>query len=120
MEYFASKELIKNCKELVKDPDAIMDLYDQTFAWASDKAAKLLGFSHKELSVKRVLDIRIKDTSDEEDLTEHTSKNDYIDIFPMRTKDGKEILIKARVKYIKFNEQPYQIIKVLEVNSKRI
>ena len=116
MKYFASQELIKYSKEQLKDLDVIMDLFDQSFTWASDKTSKVLGFSHEELAETRVLDLRVMDKSDEEDLEEHTAKKDYVDNFRFRTKDMKEILVKARVKYIEFNKEPYQIIKILEVD----
>ena len=93
-----------------------MDLYDQTFAWASDKTAKLLEFSQEELAETRVLDLRIKNKNDEEDLKEHTAEKEYVDNFPFLTKKGKKILVKAKVKYIEFDGQPYQIIKVLKVS----
>jgi len=119
MDYYASKELIEYCKNIVKNPDVIMDLYDQSFSWASDKAVKMLGFSHEELANTRIMDLRVKDKSDQEDLIEHTRKKDYVDIFPMKTKSGKVINIQARVVMIEFKNNPYQIVKVKKVVSNK-
>ncbi len=113
--YFASPELVKHCQKIIKDPDVIMDLYDQSFAWASDKATQILGFHPDELANTRFLDLRVKDKSDTEDLKEHIAEKDYIADFPMRTKDGKVININARVIYTEFEKDPYQIVKVLKI-----
>jgi len=113
--YYASKRLVDYCKTIVKDPDVIMDVYDQSFEWASDRAAEILGFSHEELASKRVMDLRVKNKSDIEDLMEHTAKKDYIDNFPMKTKNGKTIIVNARVVYVEFEKNPYQIVKVIKI-----
>ena len=118
MKYFASKELIAYCKKQVKNPDVIMDLYDQTFAWASEKVVKILGFSHEELAETRVLDLRIKSKSDEEDLMEHMAEKEYVEDMLFKTKKNKKVLVKLKVKYIEFEGHPCYVVKILKVISK--
>ena len=118
MTYAATKGLISYCKNRVQDPDVIMDLFDKSFTWASNKTVKILGFSHEELANTRVLALRVKEKSDEEDLAEHIVNKDYVDDFPMKTKSGKIIIVKARVVTIEFRKNPYQIIKVMKLVEK--
>ncbi len=119
MVYSASNKLIQFCKKTFKEPDVIMDLYDQTFAWASNKVVEILGFTHKELSNMRVFDLRIMKETTEEELAKRMQKEEFIDDMLFKTKKGTQVMATVKVKYVEFNKNPYHLVKIIKYTSKK-
>jgi hypothetical protein len=105
------KRLLSKSKKQIKDPDAIIDMYDQTFVWVKEKSARKFGYSSSEMVDERIfkfsyLEIR----KSKELLTSFLSKNKIREI-PLKTRDGEKVLKKVKYKILFLEKTPFLIVK---------
>jgi PAS domain-containing protein len=70
-----NEAIMRKAKELLKEPDMIIDLYDYTIIWTSDRILKITGFTREETEGKQIIDIHsISEEEKRKKLMEHASK----------------------------------------------
>ena len=107
--------LLKKAKTTLKDVDIVVDPYDLTFIWVSDKLCRLSGFEQDKLVGQQIfaLDIRGQPATKEIELMMmRADENNVIEV-PVKTKDGKDIIVKIQAISITFKDQPYMVARIV-------
>ncbi len=110
------ERLLEKAKKKLADFDMIVDPYDLSFVWVSEKICKMIGLSEAEAMATQMIEIH---TGQEEEVRRIESEfscpfPDKQVKLPIRTKDGKELHINTKASCFEFDGQPYVIGKILE------
>jgi len=112
-------DVLKEAKKQIDEPDAIIDLYDQTFIWVSEKFCEIVGYTKDELINKQLSDILDK-AFDTRELHMHMMSSK--DFLPINTsfirKDGCELDVKAKGRAFDFQGHPYLVGKIVSIDEK--
>jgi PAS domain S-box-containing protein len=109
------EEILKKANEKVKDPDVIVDPYDLSYVWVSEKFCRITGYSKAELAGKQIIDVsaRKKDDVKRIEMEIMGSNSGKPMSVPLRTKGGKRIEFKGAAYHIDFRGQPYVVAKLM-------
>ena len=109
------KTILDKAKELLADPDIIIDLYDFTIVWSSQKHEKITGFSKKELTGKQVQNFfALNGDKKRAKAIEHMSKSHGRMNVESTTKKGYVVKFTVEFYTIKFDDGFYHIGKLLD------
>ena len=119
MEEKTLNELLKKPKEFVDQPDAIVDVYDLTFVWASQKLTKAMGYAHSEMQGLQTIDIHSddKEQARKTEMEISVGPQGQVREMPVKTKQGKPLKVKFKVYRFEFQENPYMVGKLLSVKD---
>jgi len=110
--------LLEKTKEKIPNPDIVIDPYDLTFVWVSEKYCELTGYSKTELINTQVFSAA--DMKPEElrqiKMEMISQKNIVTREMPLKTKTGEQIIIKAKDALITFQGNPYIVGTLIEKN----
>lgn len=84
--------VLEKAKELLGEPDMIIDLYDFTILWMSSELEKLLGYAKDEIVGKTIMEaFALKDEEKRAKAVEHMSKVHGFMNSLLKSKDGSKV-----------------------------
>ncbi len=111
--------LLAAAKKKIKNPDIIIDPYDLTYVWLSDKFCQLSDYTCAELIGKSSQ--TIEDFADQELReieTEMAYSQDKVPVESVLTKkDGSKIQIKGYGYSFTYQNDPYMVGKIVKTNE---
>ena len=115
MEPNETNELLSRAKEVIAEPDVIVDTYDLSFAWINPKLAETLGYDESEMKGKQTMAMHADDPEQarKTETEIFTASEEIIKEMPVKTKDGKELTVKFRIRHFDFNNVPYMVGKLI-------
>ena len=108
-------EILSKAKSLLKNLDVLIDVYDFSIMWASEKTAKTLGYSVDELKKMYLFDIMAYRKDRARSMTAEDFKRiEGVRELKLKSKDKKPVPIKTLFKFFKFGDGYYLIGEILE------
>lgn len=107
--------ILKKAKTICNNPDAIIDTYDLTFVWVSEKCCKLTEYLESELNNNQIFIVypRYKDTCEIELSMQTDPPKERI--IPIITKSKQNIKFKLKSWCFKIDDYPYVVGKIIDV-----
>ena len=111
-----TEELLMKVKEAVAEPDSIIDVYDLSFVWVSQRLAASIGYTQAEITEKRTIDVYSTSPKEAQEIEREIilAKDGIIKDFPVKTKAGDAVTIRIRVHHLTFDDTPYMVGEFLE------
>jgi PAS domain S-box-containing protein len=113
-------ELINEVKKLAEEKmpnfDTIIDLFDMSFIYISEKSAKLSGYMSEEMvgeSIHKFMNIPSGDNESFQDILMKTMIGGNVKI-PIKTKDGKSIDVLMNFVLIEVDNHPFVATRAAE------
>ncbi len=113
------QELLKEANKHIPDPDVIIDVYDMTYAWVSQKHSTITEYTKEEQINTRISEIsQLKHGDTNNTAPEALTPNQkFTQEMILTTKSGKKKEAEVAGIVIEFNNQPYLIGKILKVTE---
>ncbi len=109
------QKILAKAKEKISEPDVIIDPYDLTYVWVSDKMCDLFDYTAEELIGKQIREFQHGKKDPREVEVEMAESKSLIPVdFSIKHKSGKEINIKGEGISFEFEEQPYLVGKIVD------
>jgi predicted methyltransferase len=110
-----NNNILHKVKQIVKNPDAIIDTYDLSFVFVSEKCCKLTEFSRDELVGNQIFVMcqKYKEPCEIEINMQNDPPQERI--IPIVTKSKKNIKFKIKSLGIKVENYPYHVEKYLKL-----
>lgn len=112
-----NEEVIEEAKKLLAPLDLIIDLYDMSYLWGSQKILDLSEYTLDELQKLRSVDLI--DKSDKEDrFISHRLVNKHgVSTVILKSKTGKKIPVESEYQVFEHNSGLYMAVKGLKVGE---
>ncbi len=106
--------VVEKAREIMKEPDEIIDLYDFSIVWASSKVEKILEFSKGGLVGQRITDwFAPTETDKRAKAVEHMSKSHGFMNVDAKTKKGDTVSFEVEFYTIEFEKGFFHIGKIV-------
>lgn len=114
------EELLLKAKELIEEPDFIVDAYDLTLQWTSPKFQKILGYDEAEIKDFQVLNLYADDPEKARQLQGDVlfGPQGAVREIPLKTKTGKRIQLKLKIFHLELEETPYLVAQIITLKDK--
>lgn len=106
-----TKNIIKKANSIIKNPDAIVDLYDLTFLWVNKKTAETYGYTPYEMIGKNVASFCFVKHGEPIDVALSFISSTFTHTMPIKTKEGEKVVRKMQYKIFKYERNPYLVTK---------
>ena len=107
--------VVKKAKEILKNPDMLVDLYDFTIVWMSPWLEKILGYGKEKLVGKELADyFAVDDAKKREKVFEHISKTRDHLTADLKTKGGNIVRFEVEFHTFEFNKGFYHVGKSIK------
>lgn len=111
-----TKRLITEAGNVIEDPDIIIDVYDMTFVWVSDKILKISGMKKEDFINKQVFEYDRRKRLDIKKLQfTMLSKLSLTHTVPVKTKNERLLKIKLKAYNVSIDGNPYIVEKIKKV-----
>jgi PAS domain S-box-containing protein len=106
--------LLEKAKEIIKEPELIMDLYDFTIIWINKKTEYIIGFTSEELAGRPITELLAIDSDEmRAKVVEHMSKNHGFMDSSLKTKNGDIVDFKVEFYTFEFKKGFYHVGKAI-------
>jgi hypothetical protein len=114
-----SPGLLEAAKQVIPEPDVIIDLYELTFEWVSDKFCEITGMTRNRVINASILGFDKLERGAKRKMisTALTMMSRYkkTNIIPFEREDGKQVKVKTETHYFEYKGGPYVAERILEL-----
>ncbi len=115
------EKLLEEARKKMKNPDYIINIFDLSPEWASEKMLKVLEYE-KASDVTQVTDVIALESEEErrELATEVLEvEGTKVSKFKLRSRKGKIIIIEAEITRLDFERTPYEVGRLLSYSEEK-